>query len=64
MKISERENYLSENPHVIQIPVPIALHSGRGLGHKKIDDGFRDLLKEMKKKHSCGFSKSTINVDR
>ena len=63
LKMSEREEYIKDN-NLIQIPTPIALHSGRGMGNKKIDDGFRDILKEMKKKHSRGISKSTINVDR
>lgn len=63
LKMSEREEYIKDN-NLIQILTPIALHSGRGMGNKKIDDGFRDILKEMKKKHSRGISKSTINVDR
>lgn len=31
------------------------------MGMKKPDSGFRDLLKEIKKNNSRGFSKSTIN---
>ena len=60
MKISEREEYLKANPHVTQLPCAPLIHSGRGM--QKPDDGFRDLLREMKKKHSRGISRSTINT--
>lgn len=38
------------------------IHSGRGVGKSKPDSGFRDLLKDMKKKHSKGITRSTINT--
>jgi len=59
MSMSEIEIYLKDNPHITQIigdSPPII--SGSNM---KPDQGFRDLLKEMKKKHSQGISKSTIN---
>ena len=59
MRMTERENFIKNN-NVTQVPTPIALHSGRGM--RKIDDGFRDLLKEMKKKNSKGLYRSTINT--
>jgi len=59
MKMSEREDYIKNN-NVTQIPTPIALSSGRGRGRP--DDGFRDILKEMKKKNSKGLYRSTINT--
>jgi hypothetical protein len=61
MKISELEVYLRENNNLTQLVngAPM-LHSGRGNG--KPDEGFRDLLKDIKKKHSGGISKSTINT--
>lgn len=59
LKMSEREGYIKNN-NVTQVPTPIALHSGRGMG--KPDEGFRDILKEMKKKHSRGITRSTINT--
>lgn len=61
MSISSRDVFLKENPNLTQIVngAP-ALNSGRGMG--KPDDGFRDLLKDMKKKHSRGISQSTINT--
>lgn len=66
LSISERESYLSENPHVHQVFTKApALHSGAGITGKKPDDGFRDKLKEIKKAHSRGYSKeskSTVNT--
>lgn len=61
MKMSERENFLIKNPHLQQILTsPVALHSGRGF--QKPDEGFRDVLREMKKEKSKGFYRSTINT--
>jgi hypothetical protein len=61
MSISQLESYLSENPHIEQLVSGAPLiSSGRGM--KKPDNGFRDLLKDMKKKHSKGFTRSTINT--
>lgn len=61
MSISALDVYLSENPNITQLVngAPM-IHSGRGIG--KPDQGFRDLLKTMKKKHSQGTSGSTINT--
>jgi len=61
MSISALDPYLEENKHLVQLVngAP-ALASGRGMG--KPDNGFRDLLKDMKKKHSKGISRSTINT--
>ena len=61
MTISALDDYLKNNPHLTQLinGAPM-IHSGRGM--KKPDNGFRDLLKDMKKKHSGGISKSTINT--
>jgi len=59
LKMAEREAYMQEH-NCTQIPTLPALHSGRGRG--KPDEGFRDILREMKKKHSKGFSRSTVNT--
>jgi hypothetical protein len=61
MSISALEVYLKENPHLTQLVngAPL-IGSGRGMG--KPDQGFRDLLKTIKKKHSKGISRSTINT--
>ena len=60
MSISSMVEYLEKNPHITQLVngAPL-IHSGRGMG--KPDQGFRDLLKDIKKTHSKGISKSTIN---
>lgn len=61
MSISALDVYLNENPHLTQLVngAPL-IASGRGMG--KPDQGFRDLLKDMKKKHSQGITRSTINT--
>ena len=61
MSISALEGYLRDNPHFTQLVngAPM-IASGRGMG--KPDNGFRDLLKDMKKKHSKGITRSTINT--
>lgn len=61
MSISALDVYLNENPHLTQLVngAPL-IASGRGIG--KPDQGFRDLLKDMKKKHSQGITRSTINT--
>ena len=61
MTISALDTYLQENPNLTQLMngAPL-IHSGRGTG--KPDNGFRDLLKDMKKKHSKGINGSTINT--
>lgn len=60
LNMSELDEYLKANPNVTQTVTAPAIVSGRGLA--KPDQGFRDLLKDIKKKHSGGFSKSTINT--
>lgn len=50
MKISELDNYLKDNPHVEQ-RVNGAPSLGYRTNNPKIDSGFRDVLKEVKKKH-------------
>ena len=61
MGISEREEYLKANPHIEQtVSGAPLISSGRGMG--KPDQGFRDILREIKKKNSKGITKSTINT--
>ena len=61
MSISALDEYLKTNLHITQLVngAPM-ISSGRGMG--KPDSGFRDLLKDMKKKHSQGLTRSTINT--
>ena len=61
MSMSSLDEYLKTNPHLTTvISGAPALVSGRGMG--KPDKGFRDLLKDMKKTHSKGIGRSTINT--
>ena len=63
MSMNEREEYVKSNPHMQQV-----IHSAPALGDpirlglKKPDNGFRDRLKEIKKTHSRGLTKATINT--
>jgi hypothetical protein len=61
MSISALDEYLKTNPHITQLVNGAPLvHSGRGMG--KPDQGFRDLLKHIKKGNSKGIKRSTINT--
>lgn len=46
--ISELDAYLAENPDLDLVPSAPPIVAGREGGHK-VDSGFKDLLKEMKK---------------
>ena len=63
MSMNEREEYVKGNPHMQQVihSAP-ALGDSIRLGLKKPDNGFRDRLKEIKKTHSRGLTKATINT--
>jgi hypothetical protein len=60
MPICELDYYLKSNPNVTQQVTAPALHSGRGMG--KPDEGFRDLLKKIKKDANKGITRSTVNT--
>lgn len=62
MSMSELDTYISENPHLQQVLKSMNIVDSTRLGVRKPDNGFRDLLKHMKKKHSQGITKSTINT--
>lgn len=59
LSITEREDYLKNNPHIEQLISAPAIVSGIS---KKPDAGFRDILKNIKKKHSQGLTRSTVNT--
>jgi hypothetical protein len=63
MMISELDDFISKNKNLtLQVSAP-AIHSGRGIGRKsKPDDGFRDVLKRIKKGNSKGMTRSTVNT--
>ncbi len=50
MGISEREQYLKQHPEIVQVPVSCAGLSFDQFRGKKPDQGFTDLLKNMKQK--------------
>ena len=59
MSIAEKEEYLQTNPHISQTIVHApALVDPTRLGLKKPEQGFRDLLKDIKKNNR----KSKINT--
>lgn len=60
MSISELEEYLKTNPNITQTVNGAPMLVG-GVGGKP-DNAFRDLLKNMKKKHSQGITRSSINT--
>ena len=59
MKISERDQFVLDNPHLQQqiVGAP-ALGDPHRLGLKKPDDGFRDVLKNVQHHHK----KDNINT--
>ena len=61
MTISALDEYLKTNPNLTQLVngAPM-IASGRGMA--KPENGFRDLLKDIKRKNSRGISRSTINT--
>jgi hypothetical protein len=58
MSNSEREQFLSDNPHIQQIPSLTSIVDMTRIGMKKPDAAFRDILKDTKKRHV----RSTINT--
>ena len=53
MSMSVLDEYLTNNPHIEQMPSDCRIVSGVD-GIRRPDDGFKDLLKEMKKNHKGG----------
>mgnify|MGYP003632860256 CR=1 FL=1 len=60
MSMAELDLHLKESPHIIQLVSSPNIVSG--VSGKKPDDGFRDILRNIKKKHSRGISRSTVNT--
>ncbi len=59
LSLKERSEFLSNNPQYEQVHLSgPALGDPIRLGFKKVDDTFRDILKERKRKNH----RSTINV--
>ena len=63
MSISARETYLAEHPELVQmVNGAPAIGDSIRMGLRKPDDAFRDRLKDIKKAHSGGITKSTIET--
>jgi hypothetical protein len=63
MSISERDAFVLENPNMKQmITSAPTIGDTIRMGMTKPDNGFRDVLREIKKKHSQGITKSTVNT--
>lgn len=61
LKMSEKETYLACNPHLVSVITAPGV--GRELTSKlKPDQGFRDVLREIKKKTNKVWTPSTINT--
>jgi hypothetical protein len=60
LTMDEMEGFLEHYPDWECIIGAPGIHSG--LGMKKPDDGFRDVLKNIKKQTSKGIRKSTVNT--
>lgn len=60
MSISQIDDWEIANPNLeIAVGAPL-IHSGQGL--KKPEQGFRDMLRTIKKGNSKGFHRSTVNT--
>lgn len=59
MSMAERETFLHENPHIIQIiKTAPSIGDSIRLGIRKPDDGFRDVLRNVQHHHK----KDNINT--
>jgi len=61
MRIAEREQYLTDHPHLETVITAPGVTSELD-SRKKPDQGFRDVLREIKKKHNKVWTPSTINT--
>ena len=60
MSFATREQYLSENPNIQYVVGSPRLITNNGA--MKPDDGFRDVLREIRRKTDMRFSRSTVNT--
>lgn len=61
MSISAREQYLIDNPNLETVITAPSVNGEMG-SRMKPDQGFRDVLKEIRKKHNKVWTPSTINT--
>ena len=62
MSIAAKEQYLVENPHIVQEFTNIAIGDPVRLGLRKPDDTFRDVLRTIKKNTKSYRYKNGINT--
>ena len=64
MSIAAKETFLRENPHIVQeiFHSPIPQGDSIRLGLRKPDDGFRDILREVKKHHPTRGKETSLNT--
>ena len=55
---SAKDTFLAENPHIKQLPSSFGIGDPIRMGQQKPSDGFRDILRNIKKKHRG----STVNT--
>lgn len=60
MKMADREKYLKDNPNFTQVLEMPQIVSGTD-GLRKPDDSFRDILREVDKKHKGGRQGNSMN---
>ena len=53
MLMSERDQYLKDNPHLESVPTTCAIVSGVA-GVRRTDDNFKDVLRNIKDHHPKG----------
>jgi hypothetical protein len=58
MSSSEMEDLLAKNKHIQWVPKPVPTGDSVRLGFRKPDEGFRDLLRTVKK----GSPNSSVNT--
>lgn len=58
MSISEMESHLRENPSLSLVPAAPLIVTGVNSGRNKPDDSFRDILRNIKRRHRG----STVNT--
>jgi len=52
MKISEREEFLKENPNIQPVvSAPMIVSSVTGMGSHRVPDGFKEVLSKVAEKH-------------
>ena len=62
MSMSSLDGFIKKNPHLELVLGAPAIGDSIRLGLRKPDAAFRDRLKEIKKQHSKGLSRSSINT--